>query len=371
MLPRTLASRVTYDDRVTREDRCPGVLRPHRAEDGLLVRLRLPGGRTTGTGLGALAGLAARFGNEELQLTSRAGLQIRGLPDPVPPGVVAEIAAAGFLPSAAHDRVRNILCSPLTGISGGQDDVADLVAELDRALMAGQALVGLPGRFLFALDDGRGDVSRLPFDLGYRASSTTGGEVLVGDGGHRIPVRRTAVVPTLVGLAGKFLRERASYAGRGWHVRDLRGWADSTAGPPARAVPAAGPGQVPLGAVAKAASVLVPLGLLTQQQAAAVAEAAGDGPLVITPWRGVIIAAAAGRLDALVATGLMAAEESGWTKVTACVGAPHCARTTLNTRAVATTLVLTNAAPERVHVSGCERRCGAPPGAHRELVGAA
>ena len=106
----------TYDDRVTIADHCPGVLRPHRAEDGSMVRLRVPGGQTTGAVLAAVAWTARRYGNPEIQLTTRAGLQIRGLPDPVPAALVADIAAAGLLPSVTHERVRNIVASPFTGI---------------------------------------------------------------------------------------------------------------------------------------------------------------------------------------------------------------------------------------------------------------
>ena len=132
----------------------------------MLIRLRLPGGQSTGGVLAGVARLAERYGSGEVQLTTRAGLQIRGLPDPLPARLVGEIAALGLLPSAAHDRVRNIVASPCTGIVGGCADLRGMITELDRALIADPELADLPGRFLFALDDGTGDVSELPFDLG-------------------------------------------------------------------------------------------------------------------------------------------------------------------------------------------------------------
>ena len=91
--------------------------------------------------------------------------------------------------------------------------------------------------------------------------------------------------------------------------------------------------------VAGAASVLVPLGQLTAAQTAAVATVAGGGPVVITPWRGLIVPGGAAGLPALVDAGLVADQRSGWALVSACVGAPHCVRTTLDTRAVAVGLV--------------------------------
>jgi precorrin-3B synthase len=348
-------------------DRCPGVLRPHHAEDGLMVRLRLPGGRTTGRQLALLSALAARHGNDELQLTSRGGVQLRGLPDPVPDALVAALESAGLLPSPDHDLVRNVVCSPLTGIAGRRADLSGLVGELDRALVAEPALAGMPGRFLFALDDGRGDVTAMPFDLGYRAAAPDRGHVLVGDRDHALQVQRAAAAGTMVGLAREFLTARPRFPGRGWHVRDLNGWADSLGTSPLAAPGAAAP--PPLGAIGGAASVHVPLGLLTAAQAAAVGRVAGHGPVVLTPWRGVVVPGAAARLAELTRTGLVADDASAWALISACVGAPYCGRTHVETRRLALDLVA-GGLVERTHVSGCDRRCGAPAGPHRDLVGA-
>ena len=116
-------------------DRCPGVLRPHPAEDGALVRLRLPGGQTTADTARALSELARTYGNPDLQLTSRAGLQLRGLPDPLPDDLVGAVLGLGLVPSPRHERVRNIVASPLTGVTGGRADLRGLVHVLDRALL--------------------------------------------------------------------------------------------------------------------------------------------------------------------------------------------------------------------------------------------
>jgi precorrin-3B synthase len=63
-----------------RADRCPGISRPWIAEDGLLVRLRLIGGRITSDQLVGLAAIANRYGDGQVQLTARANLQLRALP---------------------------------------------------------------------------------------------------------------------------------------------------------------------------------------------------------------------------------------------------------------------------------------------------
>ena len=89
---------------------------------------------------------------------------------------------------------------------------------------------------------------------------------------------------------------------------------------------------------------------------------------MVTPWRGLVVAGAADRLDALTAAGLVVAEGSFWTAVTACVGAPWCAKGRVDTRQLLGAAAAEPGTWPRTHVSGCERRCGAPPGEHRDLV---
>jgi precorrin-3B synthase len=350
---------------VTRADRCPGVLRPHLAQDGAVVRVRVPGGQTTGTALGRLSRIAQEFGSGDLQLTSRASVQLRGMPYPVPTCLIDAVREAGFLPSETHERVRNIVASPLTGVSGGAADVRPLVVTLDAGLCVDPDLASLPSRFLFALDDGRGDLSGVSFDLGYRAVDDDHGWVLIGGGPLGIAVSAADAVELLLDLAHQFLTATQRY-GEAWHVRDLPAWARNLHGVRTIDLPQATAGT-PLGVVAGAASVHVPLALLTPAQAATV-ETGADGPVVITPSRGLVLPGAARHLPLLMAAGLIADPDSPWSAISACVGGPSCQKSLINTRAYATALAQSGSPPRRTHVSGCERRCGAPNGDHLDLV---
>src|SRR6185312_16317461 len=62
-------------------DACPSALSLHRAADGSLARVRLPGGIITATQLSALAWAANEFGSPAMELTSRGNIQIRGITD--------------------------------------------------------------------------------------------------------------------------------------------------------------------------------------------------------------------------------------------------------------------------------------------------
>jgi precorrin-3B synthase len=135
-------------------DACPGALRLHAAADGPLARVRLPGGMLTGTQLTVLRELAETWGDGHVELTSRANVQLRALKTAPAAGLAARLWAAGLLPSQTHELVRNIAASPFA-----EPPARALVDDLDRALCADPELAALPGRFLFAVDDGPGDVA--------------------------------------------------------------------------------------------------------------------------------------------------------------------------------------------------------------------
>ena len=96
--------------------------------------------------------------------------------------------------------------------------------------------------------------------------------------------------------------------------------------------------EVPLGPIGAHAGAAVPLGLLTPVQVAAVQQVSGGGPVVITPWRGLVLPHAADRLAELAAAGLVVEDGSPWTMISACVGAPYCASGRVETLSLAARL---------------------------------
>ncbi|THI97150.1 nitrite reductase, partial [Nocardioides sp.] len=52
----------------SRPDRCPGVVEPFAADDGGLVRVRIPGGRLPVSRLQALVAVAEEYGDGRVRL---------------------------------------------------------------------------------------------------------------------------------------------------------------------------------------------------------------------------------------------------------------------------------------------------------------
>jgi len=270
-----------------RSDRCPGALRPWPAEDGLLVRLRLIGGNISATELVALADAAEQLGDGRVHLTSRANLQVRAFPGEagtLHPDALATLEATGLLPSRTHELVRNVLVSPQTGLAGGRADLRPVATELDRLLCADPDLAELPGRFLFVLDDGRGDLVARTGDLGLVALDEATVQLRIGDGwGPVVPLSTAAA--RLADLAHTFAVRRGEGPTAPWHVAELAAPLVPAQDPDPRLPEASGPlpfGHVPGGDhVAVAATGL--------DRAAAAALAALSDHLVVTPWHGILV----------------------------------------------------------------------------------
>lgn len=369
-------------------DACPGVLRLHDAADGQLARVRLPGGRLDARALDALAH-AAELGNDIVELTSRAGLQVRGLLEDGAAALASILSAGGLLPSSAHDRVRNILAAPLAGRGpAALAQVDGIVDAVDHALCADAALAELPGRFLLAVDDGSRALDPLCADVELVAEG--GGFRLCLDGLATSLVVSSAQAPgAALQAAHAFLALQREDAGRAWRVRELEGGARRLARDleldildRAERPSGTGAGDARrLGVSVQrdglfAVAVLPPLARLGHAQLVRLAElsrALGAG-VRVSPWRtltfvDVPASAAAALLDDLQEIGLVASSESGWAGLSACAGLGACARARTDVRAAAArrALVRDETSPTE-HWSGCERRCGEPPDAGIRVV---
>ncbi|MFG2528419.1 precorrin-3B synthase [Streptomyces sp. NPDC048516] len=334
-----------------RGDACPGALRLHQAADGHLARIRLPAGDLTMRQATALADAADLLGDGHLSLTSRGNAELRGLAEDCGSRLAALLRDAGLLPSERHERIRNILASPLAGLDRHTpSDVRRWARELDALLCASESATALSGRFLFVLDDGRGDVAALGGDVSLLAEPGAGAEaeplagadedgegtgpaggalLRIGDDPAALQVAGPDVPRAALAAAEAFLTTAAASGSGAWRVRELpdghrltaREVAEAlrsagieaayVAEPPARvartspphappyALPhsppyadSAAPGIVEGPDGDRALSVLAPLGRLSVAQwrlLTAIADVDGSGALRLTPWRGIVL----------------------------------------------------------------------------------
>ena len=359
---------------MTTGDACPGILDLHEARDGLVARIRLPGGYASSARLASVAALTSRFGDGRVDLTARGNVQIRGIQAGAAGDMAQRATAAGLMPSPAHDRARNITASPLAGLAG-HPDLRGLVRALDCAILADPGLAALPGRFLFSLDDGTGHAGIGGCDVGLRLGSGVAELVVAG---RLTGLRGTpaAGIQHAAAAARAFLDQRRAEPARSEssdadaRVSSARvaGLADGGAGVASAVGGELGAAvsdttdRLALGAVPDAEKLVVvaaPLARLTTAQVRLVARMLRPGEVARLAAAGRIVLPladpAGAALQRLDDAGLVVSDGHELAPVTACAGMA-CGRSLADVRVLAGRVPGLGA----VHWAGCGRRCGLP-----------
>jgi precorrin-3B synthase len=325
--------------------------------DGMLVRLRPPGGILDSAAARLIAAAATASGNGAVELTQRAAIQVRGLrPDTIAP-FAETMRAAGL---AAPDSVA-VMRSPL----GEADDVADAVA---RAMTG---VSGLPAKFCVAVDGG-GALPLGEVGADIRVACGASGCVVAPAGADAAVRCDPADAPAVVqALAAAFLglssrsdpplrRMRALAAGA---VFAAAGLTPDAAWLPARTRPAVGP------VGGDAFGLGLPLGMCDLQALADLADRHGGGAMRLTPWRAVMLTGVADPAALSAdADGFITSPDDPRGRIVACPGAPACASATVATRDFALRLAALDR-PGIIHVSGCAKLCAHPGPAALAFVG--
>lgn len=366
---------------------CPGALRPMMAGDGLLVRLRLSGGKLDAAHAHAIAALASYYGNGLFDLSARANLQLRGIRPADFGSLLDALGDLGLLDAdPAGEAVRNVLASPLAGF-GPAPDLSPYVEALETMLVMDRALHELPPKFGFLVDDGgeptlAGETADVRFDLVAGGATP---RVWIGLGGTRdnaVSLGTCApeqIVEAAHHVARTFLSLAASHEPP---IRRMKGLIERLgAYQTARAFGANGEvqrpeysgaifnkppvGQFEAGGIA-VLGLAVPFGRFDHEMlraAAQRAESHGQGALRLTPWRCILVPGlrAPVDLDACRAQGFIVDPDETRLRIAACTGMAGCERGTTPTHADATLIAasgsLVGGASIAIHVSGCEKGC--------------
>jgi ferredoxin-nitrite reductase len=150
---------------------CPDIYHPAIAQDGLLTRLRIPGGSLTSAQCVVIAELLAAIGLDYAQVTNRANLQLRALDRPIELELLTKLIACGLAAgNTAIDGIRSVMMSPLAGIDPDETiDVRPLVAQwlayLDRhpelGILSTKFSVGFDGGGKVGISDRPNDITLL------------------------------------------------------------------------------------------------------------------------------------------------------------------------------------------------------------------
>jgi precorrin-3B synthase len=364
--------------------------------DGMLMRVRLPGGVIQPLGLRAVAEVAEQFGSGTVELTSRANLQIRGLRPADVPAAAAHLVGHGLADAdPERDARRDVVGCPLAGHDPTElADMGTAVADVARLLAATPDLEGLPPKFCVVLDGGgAASVRGVPADVALGALLTAEGDIVVqlelgrplATGEGRVACISVGdIAPVVVAAAQRCAQEGERMA----MLVGTAGWVDLlgslTTGIAIRWVSAPRPtvATAPIGAIAHPYADQVNLGaapLLGRTSPAALRSVAAlvedtNARIRCTPWRGIVVLGIA-RTDQARATAAL--DRAGFSPdptdpahlVSACVGFPGCASSRADTGRAARALLDTpGLLTGRIHLSGCEKRCGA--NAERVVVAA-
>ncbi|MGF1591233.1 MAG: hypothetical protein ACFCU7_18705 [Pleurocapsa sp.] len=125
---------------------CPGLFYGTPARDGIISRIRIPGGIINSKQLFAIANLSESVGDGFVQITNHANLQVRAINE-ISFDVLQPLQAIALAAQNQEiDHLRNIMSSPTAGIDRQQlIDTRPLVKELDKYISSHPHLTGNTG----------------------------------------------------------------------------------------------------------------------------------------------------------------------------------------------------------------------------------
>ena len=135
---------------------CPDLWSGSFAKDGLLLRMRIPGGILTVPQCEAIAHFVMQSGSGYMQVTNRANLQIRELQTAIAPDTFRQFQELGLASrTVSVDSLRNVMASPTAGFDAQMlVDTRPLVSAWDDYLQTHPELAALSPKFSVGLDGG-------------------------------------------------------------------------------------------------------------------------------------------------------------------------------------------------------------------------
>ncbi len=378
------------------------------AQDGFMLRLRIPGGEVSATQLHGLAAIARDHGGGYAHVTTRANLQIREIKPRSIVEVLTRIQDLGLTArGSGADNIRNITASPDSGLAADElIDVRPFAKALHHYILNHRDLYDLPRKFNVAFDSGSSlsaaaDTNDLAFFAVRPADSVHFRVRLGGVTGHKAFARDTGLLirpSEAVAVAAAMIRVFADHGDRvdrkkarfkylleKWGLeRFLEETQKRLAFPLERAPMADGESRRPVEKHAWIGvrrqqhaglnwiGVGMPVGRMSVKQMHGLADLAahyGRGELRLTAWQNLLVPHVA---DAWVSTVVRSLHRLGFSTepspatdgVIACTGSRGCKYASADTKGSALALIkyLRGRLPEleqpvNIHFTGCSHSC--------------
>ncbi|MBD2728444.1 precorrin-3B synthase [Nostoc sp. FACHB-892] len=135
---------------------CPGLFYATPAADGILSRIRIPGGIISSQQCRVIADIAEQHGGGYVDVTNRANLQVREIRTEINAEVLKHLQDMELgSRNPVVDHIRNIMSSPTAGIDPLElIDTRPFVQSWDDYIAAHPALSGLSAKFSVCFDGG-------------------------------------------------------------------------------------------------------------------------------------------------------------------------------------------------------------------------
>ncbi len=378
---------------------CPGLFCPTIAQDGVLTRIRTPGGRVLRVQLETLVEIAAQIGCPEVLITNRANLQLRSAAKVDKTGLKL-LQQAGLAARPEVDHLRNVMASPLAGCdSGAIANGLPVVMALDAYIAQAMHLEPLSAKFSIGVDGGESvSVRDRLNDIWLVAESAESADTFrLYLGEVRTEVVTRDCVQLVDAIARVYLAqidrfsavERLRRSGRA-RLRDVvRGMgfhrfleavmgefgeiAESLANR-ANAICSYGDDRVYV-------EIIMPIGYMQLSQIRSLIQILSEfnlSEIRLTPWQTIIIpnvtkSSLLALENALMLGGLNPSKTHPARGIVACSGRSGCKAAATHAKEHALELIQRFTGVDRsvpsIHISGCEKRCAQPKDGDITLIG--
>ena len=382
---------------------CPGLFYATPARDGIISRIRIPGGIINSEQGRAIAEFSERFGEGYVHVTNRANLQIRKIQG-ITSEVLTTLQKVGLAATLTEvDHLRNIMASPTAGIDSLElIDTRPLVKELDAYICGHPELKGLSPKFSVAFDGGGAvSICEQKNEIIFRAiASQDWGlverniyfQLILGDATN-ILLKPEECLSVVVAIAQVYLdnvdktlarKPRLKHLlqdkGVEWYLQQAQSYLpfsllkllkptlDKSINPKnynhLGVHPQQQPGLSYIG-------IVLPLGQLLSKQLQSLTDLAqnyGSGTLRLTPWQNLLISDIPNPCipqvkDEIERLGLHWNANQIQGSLVACTGKTGCASSATDTKGQALALAeylkkhITLDVPVKIHFSGCPKSC--------------